>query len=101
MMLTASPVVRSAPARASLRLPRRSGAASRQSRTVCAAKPVETLTLKDGRKVSVFASTADATTAVADAFVAAYNEARPPRATRRQLSARWGLRLARPAPPLC
>ena len=76
MMLTASPVVRSAPASAALRAPRRAAASSRSRGAVCAAQPVETMTLKDGRKVSVFASTADATTAVADAFVAAYNEAR-------------------------
>jgi len=77
MMLTASPVVRVAPASAALRAPRRAGAASRsRAGTVCAAKPVESMTLKDGRKVNVYASTADATTAVADAFVAAYNEAR-------------------------
>jgi hypothetical protein len=43
---------------------------------VCAAAPVETMTLKDGRKVNVYATTADATTAVADAFVSAYHEAR-------------------------
>lgn len=76
MMLTASPVVRVAPASAALRAPRRASAASRSRATVCAAKPVESMTLKDGRKVNVYASTADATAAVADAFVAAYNEAR-------------------------
>ena len=75
MMLTASPAVRSCPSRAALRAPRGRACASR-ARVVCAATPVETMTLKDGRKVSVYGSTADATTAVADAFVAAYNEAR-------------------------
>ena len=42
-----------------------------------AAAAVESMTLKDGRQVRVYATTADATTAVADAFVAAYKEARP------------------------
>ena len=80
MMLTASPAVRSCPSRAALRAPRGRATLPRARGVVCAAKPVETMTLKDGRKVSVYGSTADATTAVADAFVAAYNEARRGRA---------------------
>lgn len=39
--------------------------------------PVSAFTLKDGRKVEEYATTADASAAVAAAFLKAYNEARP------------------------